>query len=926
MSKFGLSLKLVLSLALLSYALAFTDYLLKSCSQSGFCLRNRHYAREIVKSAKNVYSLDPSSIQIESSNHTFEANIVKRIPSAEHGAGVKKVIFPLFIDVLEGGKIRFKIDELREPRTDFKSDVLIQHRYDEALSWALDSQANVSPCKVESKQSFWPFKRHSSIVVKSTDSNVSIKIDLQKFRLDLFYRGNLVLVVNDRMLLNVEHQRTLERNADEKLAEELTFNDFEDSFEYSKQDSLPFGPESVALDFTLVGVKDVYGIPEHAESLRLKDTKDGDPYRLFNVDVFEYNLNAKTPMYGAIPLMIGSTPKFAAGIFWVNAADTWIDIEYAEKETQTHWMSENGVIDVIIFLGDTPLQITNAYTDITGKPQLPMISSIGYHQCRWNYNDEKDVLTVDSQMDKAGIPYDFIWLDLEYTDDKKFFTWKADAFPNPERMLKKLWKHGRNLVTLIDPHLKANYEVSKQIEESKVSVRNHDNSSYHGHCWPGESIWIDTVSSSARRVWGKLVTKFLKSYGNLHLWNDMNEPSIFSGPETTAPKDLVHGEGFEERSIHNLYGLTVHETTYEAMKESYKAEDKRPFVLTRSFFAGSQRTAATWTGDNVASWDYLKQSIPMCLTNNIAGFPFIGADIAGFSGNPTTELLIRWYQAGMWYPFFRGHAHIDAERREPFLLQEPAQSIIRDTIRLRYSLLPTFYTAFHSSSVNGTPIMNPMFYVHPELHEFYDVDDQFYLGETGLLVKPVTDPESRTTSVLFPGGLFYDYKTMKSFAVEKPEQITVDVPLDEQALFIEGGHIIVRRDRYRRSSKLQKNDPFTVLVAPDAEGKATGRLYVDDGETFGFENGNYLEIALTFENCVLKWDVIHQAADQELFTSKIEKILIAAPKSCVSGVDATLKQGTGQWYHSVRDVDSSELVVLENPQFAVNEIWSLELS
>ncbi|SCU99572.1 LANO_0F02410g1_1 [Lachancea nothofagi CBS 11611] len=918
--------RILLVLVLIGQTLAFTDYLLKSCSQSGFCLRNRHYAREMQKARKQeAYSIDPTSIQTQDTDHSFQANILKRVPSQNGGeASGKTIVLPLFVDILDGGKVRFKINELRNSTLERGVDVINPKRYDEAYMWAFDKSANVSPADVDISTSYWPSRR-DDIEIKSKDSEVSVRVHLTKFRIEIFYRGKLVLVVNDRMLLNVEHQRSLQENASQKLPEELTFNDFEDSFQYSKEDSLPFGPESVALDFTLIGINDVYGIPEHADSLRLKDTQNTEPYRLFNVDVFEYNLQAKTPMYGAIPLMIGAKPGFAAGVFWVNSADTWVDIEYDESETKTHWISEAGVIDVMIFLADNPLEVTSAYTEVTGRPQLPMISSIGYHQCRWNYNDEKDVLTVDSQMDKAGIPYDFIWLDLEYTDDKKFFTWKPDAFPNPERMLRKLWKLGRNLVTLIDPHLKINYNVSELVETSKSSVRNHDDSSYHGHCWPGESIWIDTLSSSARKVWRQLIDGFLMNYDNLHIWNDMNEPSIFSGPETTAPKDLLHGGGFEERSVHNLYGLTVHEATYEAMKESYSNKAKRPFLLTRSFFAGSQRTAATWTGDNVANWDYLHISVPMCLTNNIVGYPFIGADIAGFSGDPTPELLIRWYQAGVWYPFFRGHAHIDAERREPYLLQEPVRSIVRDIIRLRYSLLPTFYTAFHVSSINGTPIMNPLFYVHPELEGVYDIDDQFYLGQTGLLVKPVTEEGATEVSVFFPSGLFYEYESMKSFSIDKPRRITIDAPLEKLPLFIEGGTIIVRRDRYRRSSKLMANDPITLLVAPNKEGRASGKLYTDDGETFAFQTGEYIDISFDYEQGVLTSRINHKPSDGQLFASKIEKIIIAKGDAAQSSSYALLKKGSNEWMQSVEYSEESNFITIKNPHLNLQEMWSMIL-
>lgn len=186
----------------------------------------------------------------------------------------------------------------------------------------------------------------------------------------------------------------------------------------------------------------------------------------------------------------------------------------------------------------------------------------------------------------------------------------------------------------------------------------------------------------------------------------MNEPSVFNGPETTMPKDNLHYGNWEHRDVHNLYGLTFHNATYHAVLDRLpRAKQQRPFVLTRAFFAGSQRTAAMWTGDNEAKWDHLEQAFPMLLAQGIAGMPFAGADVGGFFGNPSKELLTRWYQAGAFYPFFRAHAHIDARRREPYLAGEPYVSIIRDAIRLRYQLLPAWYTAFHRASWEGMPIL-----------------------------------------------------------------------------------------------------------------------------------------------------------------------------------------------------------------------------
>ncbi|SCW00556.1 LAFE_0C06810g1_1 [Lachancea fermentati] len=898
---------------------AFSDYLLKTCAQSGFCHRNRQYASNIQESKRSPYSIDPSHLIFNDPLHTLRGTVVKRIPQEN---GSEQVIeLPFTLDLLEGSKAHFTIDELRDPVN--VKEPLNTRRYNETLSWALHESANLFPTpnvKVTKPKSL---SRDKQLILKSEDKSIKMKLHLKTFKIEVFYMEDLVMTINDRMLLNLEHLRKPENNAENKLPEEIIFNDFHDDFQYSREDTIPFGPESVALDLTFNGMENVYGIPEHADSLRLKDTTDSDPYRLFNVDVFEYNTDSKMPMYGAIPLMIGTRPGVSAGVFWANAADTWIDIKYDESNTKTHWISEAGIIDVIIFFAETPLEITKAYTNLTGTPSLPLLSAVGYHQCRWNYNDERDVLTVDYEMDKAEIPYDFIWLDLEYTEDKKYFTWKPEAFPNPQKMLKKLWKVGRNMVTLIDPHIKVGYDISETIERSGTAVKNSINEIYHGHCWPGESIWIDSFSRKAQGVWGKFVSKFVKNANNLFIWNDMNEPSIFSGPETTAPKDLLHDGGYEERSVHNLYGLTLHETTYNSLKQGYAKENKRPFVLTRAFFAGSQRSAATWTGDNVANWDYLKISIPMCLTNNIAGFPFIGADIAGFSGNPSDELLVRWYQTGMWYPFFRAHAHIDTLRREPYLLKESVKSIVRDVIRLRYALLPTFYTAFHDASVSGVPVMNPIFYEKPTLEETYRIDDEFYLGRSGLLVKPVTEEGCMSTQVFFPPGIFYDYFTLQSFSMEKSGYRDVDVSEETLPLFIEGGHIIVRKDRYRRSARLMARDPFTLLIAPNATQEASGNLYVDDGETYSYQEGNYLDVLFTLKDGILESSISHYPADRSLGSNLIEDIIIATPNFQKPSGTILIQQGDMRKEVNVQVDPYHRYFKIPNPLLEIGKPWTI---
>jgi len=532
-------------------------------------------------------------------------------------------------------------------------------------------------------------------------------------------------------------------------------------------------------------------------------------------------------LYGAIPFMQAQKSGYSVGVFWLNAAETWVDIVKSQKNpntlstekrsTHTHWMSENGLLDVFFLPGPTAGHVYEQYTGLTGTTTLPPAFSLGYHQCRWNYVSQDDVKDVDRNFDKFDIPYDVIWLDIEYTDGKKYFTWDPLTFGDPISMQDQLAKRDRKLVAIIDPHIKneGGYEISKQLNDKGFAVKDKDGEkSYDGWCWPGSSHWVDAFNPAAVNWWKSLfaLKTFPFATKNLHIWNDMNEPSVFNGPETTMPKDNIHHGDWEHRDVHNLYGMTFHNATYEGLVTRLgKGNERRPFVLTRSFFAGSQRTAAMWTGDNQASWEHLAQAFPMILNQGIAGMPFSGADVGGFFGNPSKELLTRWYQSGTFYPFFRGHAHIDAKRREPYLVEEPYRSIIRDALRLRYALLPVWYTAFHRASLDGMPVIRPHFVMFPEDEAGFAIDDQFFIGDFGLLAKPVVKEGADSVEIYLPDDEpYYDYFTHKVYKGKGYH--TVSAPLNTIPLLMRGGGIVPRKDRHRRSSGLMKYDPYTLVI------------------------------------------------------------------------------------------------------------------
>uniref|UniRef100_A0A3B4BC36 Uncharacterized protein n=1 Tax=Periophthalmus magnuspinnatus TaxID=409849 RepID=A0A3B4BC36_9GOBI len=507
------------------------------------------------------------------------------------------------------------------------------------------------------------------------------------------------------------------------------------------------GPSSVGADLRLHGFSHVFGLPEHADRLQLRDTRDDEPYRLYNLDVFAYALNSPFGLYGSVPFVLAHSSNRTLGAFWLNASETFVNIHYSITSTDKvicfyiymfniphtdlHWLSESGVIDCRILLGPQPKHIFSQYAQLTGYQSLPPLFALGYHQCRWNYDDEADVKYVDAGFDLHNIPYDVIWLDIEHTDGKRYFTWDPVHFPKPIELQRHLQRKKRKLVVISDPHIKLDpdWPLFHEALGSGHFVKDRGGQIFKGSCWPGESCYLD-FSNPATRAWYSRcfsLNNFQGSTSSLFVWNDMNEPSVFDGPEQTMPKDAVHSGGWEHRDLHNLYGFYQQMATAEGLL-TRSGGQHRPFVLSRSFFAGSQRFGAIWTGDNVATWDYLKISIPMVLSLSVAGITFCGADVGGFVQDPDPELLVRWYQAGALTPFFRGHSAKETNRREPWLFGEEVTAAVRNTIQQRYQLLPYWYTLFYWAHTMGQPPLRPLWVEFPAEEDTFTMDNEYMIG------------------------------------------------------------------------------------------------------------------------------------------------------------------------------------------------------
>ncbi|CAG0915050.1 unnamed protein product [Notodromas monacha] len=902
----------------------------KTCDQSSFCRRNRG-----MQKGMSGYEVIQDSLEV--TDDAVRAMLINTKNQVE---------FILEITALDKNSLHLVINE--------KNPLHPRYVVRDAL---FEDLKTIKGFHLESKNT-------EKAVVEMGNFHPASKIELKfkPFTLDLYSGGDLVISTNSRGLFNIEHLREKKNPApavDDAPADSEESNKmdsdhpgqpdeddvpgmWEEHFQ-SHFDSKVRGPESISCDFSFIGAEEVYGIPEHADNFALKETKSSDPYRLYNLDVFEYESWSKMALYGSIPFVVAVGEKRSVGLLWLNGAETWIDVQKGPEtavmssivnlmsgsnrrspQVDTHWISESGVIDVYFLLGPGPKDVMSQYGALSGNTPLPPHFALGFHHSRWNYNDENDVKSVDSRMDEVNFPYDFLWLDIEHTDGKKYFTWDAVKFPHPKDMIENLVSKGRKMVTIIDPHIKKDngYFVHADAQANDLYVKNKDGNEYDGWCWPGSSGYLDFFNPKVQEYWSQQFTldKYQGSTLDLYTWNDMNEPSVFNGPEITMTKDAKHFGGWEHRDVHNIYGFLHVKSSFDGhlLRSGGK---RRPFILTRAFFVGSQRYAAVWTGDNTANWDQLKLTIPMCLSLSISGIGFCGADVGGFFQNPDEELLIRWYQAGAFQPFFRVHSHIETARREPYLYGDETRGLLKKAVMQRYTFMPYWYTLFAEYEHTGVPPMRPLWMEFTADGNTLKMDDQFMLG-SALLIAPVLDSRASTIDIYFPGTdaeVWYDIDTFKKFA--KPGFELLGVTMASIPVYQRGGTIVPRKMRARRATSLMLNDPITLFVALDKGMRANGTLYMDEGDGYEYRNGKYALIEFSYQNGVLNG---RNANPSGGFESKtwLERVVIlgmkAAPKSA-SIVVGKIEEAL----HFSYDIASESLTVRKPGILMTTSNWNL---
>ena len=559
----------------------------------------------------------------------------------------------------------------------------------------------------------------------------------------------------------------------------------------------------------------IYGLGERAASLNLK----GGSYRCWNTDPGGAYDRGSDPLYVGIPLYISKRPSGSYLLFYENSFDSTFTFPEADGETTVTF--QGGALRSYFFPGELPELVTR-YTELTGRSPLPPRWSLGFHQCRWGYETSQDVREVIDGFKQRGLPISAFHMDIDYMDGFRIFTYSPERYGNFPELVEKMHANDIKAVTIVDPGVMKDrdYRVFKSGLEQDVFCKTPAGKNFTGLVWPGWVHFPDFTFEKGRQWWGEQYEEFL-NIGIDGFWHDMNEPANFTAwGEPTIPVNIqneLEGRGGDQRQAHNLYGLQMNRAGYEMLRK--QRPDKRPWIVSRSGWAGLQRYSWNWTADIDSTWDNLRLTIPMVLNLGLSGVSYTGPDIGGFTGNPTPEMFTRWFQMAAFMPFFRNHAARGTDRREPWVFDDPIPGILKHFLELRGMLMPYIYSLAYESSQTGWPLNRPLSW-YSDAPEALACDDQFFLGEN-LLIAPVYKEGAKQRSVYLPEGSWHNFWTGELLA--GGQIITCAAPLEFIPVFVRSGCAL----------PLKQDGHLLMRIYPSVEPEFRSSVYLDAGDGYG---------------------------------------------------------------------------------------------
>lgn len=584
----------------------------------------------------------------------------------------------------------------------------------------------------------------------------------------------------------------------------------------------------------------IYGLGERAAPLNLRANRNR-AYRMWHYDAGGIYSTGTDPLYLCIPIYIGLQPQGSYLIFYENTYSGTLTFDEGELAAVEF---EGGTLRYYLSIGE-PAQLLERYTGLTGRSPLPPRWVFGYHQSRWGYETEENVRAVVREFENRDLCLSAIHLDIDCKDNFRSFTIDPDRFPKIAEFNRELAEKGVRLIAIVNPGVKAdrNNKLYREGIAQEIFCTLDDGQPVLAPVWPGMCAFPDFTNPLARHWWSRQY-EYLLDLGVTGFWHDMNEPGVFTlWGDATLPRTVRHsleGRGGTHVEAHNVYGLLQARAGYEALRE-YRPE-QRPFIVSRSGWAGLQRYAWTWTGDVETSWQGLRQTVPTVLGMSLSGIPYTGPDIGGFKGNPSPELYLRWFQVATFLPFYRTHSANNAKPRTPWGYGDLVLKSVRELLQLRYRLIPYWYSLAWEASEKGYPLVRPLFWNDWRDRALWDVDDAFLVGDA-ILVCPILEEGARSRDLVPPRGHWYDF--WDDTPIEGGQTVRLDAPLDRIPLLIKAGAIL----------PMEIEDRLILhLYAPVEDGTSTGYLYSDAGDGYGEKRVERFQMRRTAAALELTWE------------------------------------------------------------------------
>ncbi|HEX5566294.1 MAG TPA: glycoside hydrolase family 31 protein [Streptomyces sp.] len=523
-------------------------------------------------------------------------------------------------------------------------------------------------------------------------------------------------------------------------------------------------------------------------------------YRLWNAgaEPFEAGRDSRSAASVTMPVLWAVADAGSHLVFYDNSWDGRVTVREGlegagsghDRPGRCEVRMSGGPLRYWVVTG-APSRVLHGWRGLTGAPVVPPRWALGHQHALWGAEGESEVRRVVAGYAERGLPLRAVHLGVGHHRRYRGFTVDRERFPDLPGLASALREDGVRLVSVVEPSVRAEpgdalYDGGRAED---AFVRDARGEPVRGLGWPGEVVFPDFTDPRVRRWWGGLYAERL-AQGFAGVCHDLNEPTSFAAfGDPTLPRSARHrleSRGGDHREAHNVYALAMARAGFEGLRGLRPRE--RPYLLSRSGWAGMQRYGGTWTGRAVGDWEGLRASLAQVIGLGLCGVPYCGVDVGGAAGEPLSpELYVRWFQLGAYLPLFRTHTPVDTERREPWEFGPRVLEYARDALRDRERLLPYWQTLARLAHRSGAPYVRPLWWGAPKDRGLRECEDAFLLGDA-LLVAPVLEPGVTRRAVRLPRGWWYDTATGEVH--EGPGRVVVEAPLSRIPVLARAGSVV----------------------------------------------------------------------------------------------------------------------------------------